>query len=406
MPVYQHFVGAMHEHSGYSDGAVGTRPADYFAAGKALGLDFVAGSEHSDNASLPLTANTDCASAALTGCVTPPPQGLLKWQETATMANAASDEDFTAIRGFEWTSDRFGHINVYFSTHDLNAKTGSGYLLSMEDFWQWFASPVEALGGADGLMVFNHPGREDALHAACEDLGPLADSCGSVYNGDTAYTWNDFAYRPEVAERVVGIEMYGKSNHYYDGDNGAPPGGWYAHALDQGWHLGPIGAEDEHGTAWGQPQRAKTVILAEDHRLESLKAAMLARRFYALAQDYSRVRLLLSASNGNGEVFPMGSRLTHGAGEMLSLSAEVRGLEEPVIEFIGHGGQLLQSSARSNAQLDIVGAGDGESWVYVRVIDTAHADERRGEVVAISAPIWFSAEEVGAKAKSGLHRPE
>ena len=61
-PDYQHFIGAMHEHSGYSDGEIGTTPADYYAAGKALGLDFMAGSEHSDNANLPLTANTDCLS--------------------------------------------------------------------------------------------------------------------------------------------------------------------------------------------------------------------------------------------------------------------------------------------------------------------------------------------------------
>lgn len=394
MPAYRHFIGAMHEHSGYSDGQVGTKPADYYAAGKALGLDFVAGSEHSDNAHLPLTADTDCVSAALPDCITPPPEGLLKWDETAAMAESVTDDSFTAIRGFEWTSDRFGHINVYFSSHDLNAKTGPGYLLSMDAFWLWFGMSVDALGGEDGVMVFNHPGREDALHAACNNLGPLADSCGSVYNGDPAYTWNDFEYRPELAERVVGIEMYGKSNHYYDGDNGAPPGGWYAHALDQGWYLGPVGAEDEHGREWGQPQRAKTVILAEQRDAESLKAAMLARRFYALAHQYNAVRLELVATDGAGQRFPMGSRLSHAPGESLALTVSVMGVEKPRIEFVGVGGQPLHSSAGKTAELSIGASSEREEWVYVRVIDTADADgdERRDEVVAISAPIWFRAE--------------
>ena len=34
---------------------------------------------------------------------------------------------FTGFRGFEWTSDRFGHINVYFSRNDTNAKIDGGY---------------------------------------------------------------------------------------------------------------------------------------------------------------------------------------------------------------------------------------------------------------------------------------
>src|SRR6185503_6686266 len=97
------------------------------------------------------------------------------------------------------------------------------------------------------------PGREADVN------GPLT-AAGA--GGDPAYTWNDFAYRPEADARVVGLEMYGKSGDYYDTDHGAPAGGWLAHALDKGWHVAPVGAEDEHGTSWAQPNRAKTVIIA------------------------------------------------------------------------------------------------------------------------------------------------
>lgn len=392
-PQYQHFIGAMHEHSGYSDGAIGTTPADYYAAGKSLGLDYVAGSEHSDNANLPLTANTDCLSEQLPECLMLSPEGFFKWNASADLAAAATDESFTAIRGFEWTSDRYGHINVFFSQNDLNAKTDLGYLLWMEPFWQWLNFDPDTFGGGDGIIVFNHPGREDMFHTACENLGPLADICGTVLNGDPAYTWNDFEYRPELADRVVGIEMYGKSSHYYDGDNGAPLGGWYAHALDKGWRLGPVGAEDEHGHEWAQPTRAKTVILAEDRGAESLKQAMLARRFYALAHYYNDVRIDYSATNEDGQLQLMGGGISHAPGASVRLELEVHGVDLPRVEFIGSLGEVLATMDASHASFEFSAAGNQSEWVFARVLDLADqdADERLGEVVAVSAPIWVQA---------------
>jgi hypothetical protein len=52
--------------SGYSDGWPGSRPADFYASGRSHGL------------------------------------------ATAEQAAAATTKTFTAFRGFEWTSDRFG----------------------------------------------------------------------------------------------------------------------------------------------------------------------------------------------------------------------------------------------------------------------------------------------------------
>nr|MBV6630357.1 hypothetical protein [Oceanococcus sp. HetDA_MAG_MS8] len=391
---WPHLLGSMHEHSGFSDGAVGTTPADYFAAGAELGLDFMGSAEHSDNARLPITANGDCASADLPACVQASPDGVLKWERTADMAAQASTPDFTAFRGFEWTSDRFGHINVYFSSFDWNAKTTTGYLISMEDFWLWFGLPADLLGGNDGLAVFNHPGREDTLHAACEELGPLAETCGTVYNGDPAYNWNDFEYRAEVAQRVVGIEMYGKSGDYYDGDNGAPEGGWYAHALRKGWHLGPIGAEDEHGQSWARPERAKTIMIAPDRSPDSLKQAMLARRFYALAHAYNDVRVEFSARPAleTEPRWPMGSRVSLPAGRQMTFSVNVSGVASPRIELVGAGG--IVAAAANGAELTYAQAPDQpeEQWLFARVIDTADqdGDERLDEVVAVTAPIWFA----------------
>src|SRR5688572_10908491 len=61
---FQHFIGALHEHSGYSDGFPGSRPADYFASAKGHGLDFLMSGEHSDNSKLPMTLSEECLNPA------------------------------------------------------------------------------------------------------------------------------------------------------------------------------------------------------------------------------------------------------------------------------------------------------------------------------------------------------
>lgn len=372
----QHFVGSLHEHSGFSDGAIGTTPADYFAAGRAQKLDFMAGSEHSDNAMVPVTANTGCLSDAFPDCIQASPDGVRKWNATAAIADAAYEPGaYSAIRGFEWTSDRFGHINVFFSRNDLNAKTSTGYAVAMEDFWQWLALAPDFGGGADGLAVFNHPGREDDTH------GPMTDA---GLGGDPAYAWNDFAYRPEHDGRMVGIEMYGKGDHYYEVGNGAPSEGWYAHALDRGWHVAPVGAEDEHGTNWGAPTFAKTVMLAKENTRAALRGALAARRFYALAHGHGDVRL-----DFNAGASVMGSRLSRAVGTQLGFNVQVSDLDTANgtaaarIEVVGPGGAVLDSAAglSHSFQATVTAA---EQWRYVRVLDAS------GKVLAVSAPIWFA----------------
>jgi hypothetical protein len=77
---------------------------------------------------------------------------LRKWDATAEQAAQATDGSFTALRGFEWSSDRFGHINVYLSSDWVNEVDGGGYA-DMAAFWRWFT----AGGGSDGIGTFNHP---------------------------------------------------------------------------------------------------------------------------------------------------------------------------------------------------------------------------------------------------------
>lgn len=356
---YYHFVGALHEHSGYSDGWPGTRPADYYAAAKKQGLDFLGSGEHSDSEKIPFTFSEECLGSRLPECVTvdreEPMMTLQKWEATLEQANAATNAAFTGIRGFEWTSDRFGHINVYFSKNYTNAKADGGYV-AMDTFWRWFARDPRAGGGGDGLGTFNHP-----------DSKKLNDR-------DPGKNWNDFAYVPEADARMVGIEVFNDTTDY--GSRGGHTGeGWYAHTLDKGWHVGAAGAEDKHTPDWGAPTWAKTIIIAPDRSAESLREAMLSRRFYAVMDPALRLNFIVDGKQ-------MGTRLTREGDDKLKIQANVND-PAAALEIVTSGGRVVATGV---GQINTKRAVDpSEKYYFVRVL-------REGKAVAYSSPIWITLE--------------
>ena len=358
---YVELVGAMHNHSGYSDGWPDKTPADYYASGHAYGLDFLAGSEHSDNADVPVTFSEGCVGELLPSCIGTTPDHLRKWDATLEQARAASvPGEFTGIRGFEWTSDRFGHINVYFSKAHTNAKIDGGYA-TMQTFYEWFTRSPTLGGGADGLATFNHPGTKKLMD-------------------EPAVNWNDFA-PPEnfaaVDARMVGIELYNDDQEF--GEE------YYSHVLDKGWHVGAVGAEDLHGDPsddpearrddYGAPRWAKTVILAKDNSEASIYEAMLARRFYAIRRN--DVRLSFTVDDE-----PMGSRLSRTAGSPVLVRASVDrpGAE---IQIVTSGGRVVASSVNGAVTRAVI-ARTSDRYYFMRV--------RAGdEWIAYSSPVWVSA---------------
>ena len=375
---YLAFKGSLHEHSGYSDGRPGSEPRDYYDAAKFEHLDFMGGTEHSDNADVPMTVTDACLDfeagpKCLVADDDDPADAFRKWDASLEQARAATDATFTAFRGFEWTSDRFGHINVFFSRHDWNAKTTEGYTASMESFWAWFTTRPELGGGADGLGVFNHPGRE----ATVEDEAP---------NTDPAYAFNDFEYRAGADLRMVGIETFGKNNDIYDAMNGAPDGGWYAYALDKGWHVGAIGAEDEHSNGaneeWARPTRAKTILIARDRSEGALREALFARRFYSVRHNDNGIRLSFT---GNGA--PMGARLALGDGATVTLQGTIGADASRItaLEIVTRGGTVVGGRQAGTTITRTVATEAGERWYYLRAIGLD------GKPSAYSSPIWVRA---------------
>lgn len=358
-------VGALHNHSGYSDGWPGTTPADYYARGSAEGLDFLAGSEHSDNLDLAVTANEACLDpVAVVSCVDTSPDAMRKWDATLEQADAASTADYAAFRGFEWTSDRFGHINVFFSKHKTNAKIDGGYA-TMETFYEWFTTSPQLGGGADGLATFNHPGAKK-----------LTD--------EPAVNWNDFAQPenfPSVDARMVGMEVYNDADEF--ATTRGPSGGYYVHALDKGWHVGAVGAEDLHGDPgsrddWGGDRWAKTVILARENSEEAIREAMLARRFYAIRRNTDpRLELSFTADDN-----VMGSRLVRPSGGVLHLTATTN-RPDAVVEIVTSGGTVVASEADGTIEADVP-VSAAHRYYFMRVREGA-------EWTGYSSPIWVTA---------------
>lgn len=411
---YSHLLGAMHEHTAYSDGQANTDPLQVYQQTRERGMDFVMSSDHSDNLAIPLALpDTDnCTDNPLSCLISDPdnlPNSLTKWRSTLNQANQVTGESpglFTAMRGFEWTSDRFGHANVYLSKHNINAKLGPGYLVSMDLFWQWFVLSPQLGGGGDGLMIFNHPGREDALHGALlqigEGVGQATRMAGALnalnvfQQGDPAYAFNDFKYVAPADYRVVGLEVFGKGDEY---DTDGKFGSWYGHALDKGWYLGPAGSEDHHATDWGGSSLPKTVAITRANNQADIREAFLARRFYTVAQNENALRMTfeaVQASTRGQQRLPMGSRIgtqdntvqfevsvrsTQAMDPLQGMSFELFSSQSGPSTNEAQRYLPLQTQTGKNGRFTVSPA-DGKNWYFVRV-------KRGDRIVAVSAPIWI-----------------
>ena len=385
---YNAYVGSLHEHSGYSDGWVGSTPANYYASAKKFGNDFLGSGDHSDFLGVPLSTSAYCAPdpGNPTGrdpvaqvqdtaqCPGGDPRdqtnSLRKWDQTQVDADAARTPAFTGFRGFEWSSDPYGHIDVYFSKNFANGKV-DGYP-TPKTFYDWLSRRPELGGGSDGIASFNHPGAKDQLKPVRQGTG-LPD--------DTSLNWNDFAYDARVDDQLAGLEVFNDVDEYgTTRDANKYPEGYYAHVLDKGWHVAPIGAEDlghRRSDDWGGPRWAKTVLLATDRSPAGLRAAMRERRFYAVRDTSLRLSFNLDSA-------VMGSRLTRTAGTPIAMDAAV--------SWPGHSGLTLQVVTRKGK---VVGTGTdvlalsraataSEPYYFLRVLEGARP-------VAYSAPFWVSA---------------
>jgi hypothetical protein len=421
-------IGAVHEHSGYSDGDPDMRPRDYYAAAReghntadaggdtGVALDYLLSSEHSENEKLPVTTAAVCidpngipeglAQLELEQAIPPlacsnveQSDHYRKWNETLAQAAEATDfsaadgyTGFTALRGFEWTNDYFNHMGVYFSRNVVNAKIDGSYV-SMDVMWQWLREPAERGGGSDALVVFNHPGGNPALTPF--DGGLPHGELLQVLKGGA--NWDDLAYVADVDERVVGIEVNG-------GDDLA----WYVKALTRGWHLGPVAAEDEHQREWAASTEGKTLALTRGRSPRDYYVAFQHHRLVAIDGDLvdgapgtpARHPSILFYADGRDVQDPvatlLGGTMTTAGAHTLRFEATGLPAGSPVVLVGAHGAPSPLGAAGGDGALQatttVTAPAAGEGWWFAVVCPPGTTDCGTGEAYsAVTAPIWAQA---------------
>jgi PHP domain len=321
------FYGDLHNHTGYSDG-IG-RPEEALRQMRARGLHFAAITDHGEFFDRETTVRE-----------------ARKWEATAQQVAALTGDDFLAIRGFEWSSPRQGHSNVWCSAAYTGYRdTGDR---SMQAFYEWL-SRAQPVPGAEVLASFNHPGREVLCFDGC-------------------------VFVPRLDERIVALECFNRGDDYGDA---------YFHALDRGWHVGAIGVSDHHQDDWGNSAFPRAGILAPALTLPQLQAALMARHVFATRSPTLALLIM-------GGARLMGARLHLRPAESLrvdvwchdSLASQGRAR----LELWSNGGKLIAThETRGLQHVDwsetIPPRDDREHWFVVRVLYD-------GMVQAYSSPLW------------------
>jgi hypothetical protein len=313
------FFGNLHGHSAVSDGE-GTPDEGYDWARFAAGLDFY--------------AITDHASLISPG----------EWRLVGeSAAKKTVDGKFVALRGFEWSSWTFGHINVYGTSSYVNAKD----LSDPDEFYAW-------LNRTGGLAQFNHPGR---VAEAFQGLG----------------------YKAAVADNLFGIET-GNKEHGNVGGRFLP---FFSAGLRRGWRIAPTNNQDNHRL---RTNSHRTVIIAPRLSRAALLDALRSRRCYSSDDPNLELRFKF------GERW-MGSQVVHDKGRV-RLDVAVKD-DEPInrVELRALDGKLVTArdveGEAVKASFTIELTGHSGYFVVVRAEDTNEDDPDYTEQVAVSAPIWF-----------------
>lgn len=241
----------IHSHTAYSDG-IGTPQEAYEYAKNIAQIDILGISDH-------------------THYLQP-----TEWSDTWTQAaNATVPGSFVGLVSQEFgvlTETGFGHLGL-FGVSNLDPNSRFDLLTT----YQWLLSN-------GGFGQFNHPNPDPS-------------------NGSN---FNNLAYYPQYDAAVSLLEVRnGKRTENYEVQ--------YIQALNNGWHIGPTGDQDNHQGMWGDqpnPQSGNDIyltgVIAESLTTASVLDALRNRRTYAVEVNPVNDRIYCLYW-GNGQI--MGSEI-------------------------------------------------------------------------------------------------
>jgi hypothetical protein len=329
---YNVYYGMLHSHTKISDGS-GT-PAEAYEYARDNGqLDFFGIADH-DYWPDDMT-NSD-------------------WDKIKDAANSYNEDGtFVTFWGFEWTSDSDEWQPNGLAQGHITIVNSDDYCISTYEPTRTLNQLVEWMSTRDVIAFFNHPGQ---------------------------YGTNFDKFEFNYSDKIVGMELWNRSDDYYSGDgfNKNDGGlGYYDEAITRGWYIGASGSQDNHDKNWGTMNDWRMAVLAPEQTRESIFAAMKARRFYSVRDK----NLALSFTCNGAQ---MGSTIE---GESLNFQIEAfdgDNEEFTSIELLKNGVVIKTWTPNiTNPNMTHSVSGNKGDYFYVRVYQSNKWD-------AISSPIFIS----------------
>ncbi len=277
---YNLYFGGTHSHTSFSDGQ-GLAGEAWDVARNQAQTDFWFITDHYQQ--------IDVSTTILSG-----ETNVNEWKYQKEVAKAKTENGkFLALNGWEWGDGIRGHMNVLFDQAQPPDFLMTG---TYERFVSvWIKKHPRSLTG------MNHP------------------FWSADHNMDNLY---NFKYIPELASQTVYIEVSQVEDIPF-----------YYIALDRGWRVAPLGAQDNHRPNWGLSSEFAAVY-ADALTEDSIREAFIARRFYATIDKTLKLDF-----TGNGK--PMGSQL---AGDTIKLEVTVSHEKEvpAFVRIISNGGGIVK----------------------------------------------------------------
>ena len=392
MSDYKIYWGDPHGHSGFSEcywkdtDFPSCRPEIYYRnARHSAGLDFATLTDHDLN----ITQDD--------------------WNGIVAASNGANVPDaFVTIPGFEWTSAKYGHQNLYFlgDTGPLIKCRQSGKAIGPDE--------KTALWAPSEPQDWMPPSKLWQLLEGME--GRVITVPHHVGVSQMPYDWNyhNPAFQPVTEITSLWGNFESPDTDIDHGISDVLPDRYVRDALNRGYRLGFVGGGDSHdghpGDAYFGPRRKRNVIeglilgrssvgrdiaefisdetantrgltavLAERLTREDVFGAIAERRCYATTG--ARIEISFTV---NGK--PMGSEFTIRSDEKVELAVHVRGTagisSVEVVRNNGFAGKWEPSSEKFHTVFTDI-PGRGVTWYYLRVLQK---DGHR----AWSSPVWVT----------------